>query len=393
MSRPTRAYLWMVPFLMLVGLAVVVLHQPLADAFQSNPVFNGIILLVFVIGIAISFSQVGMLSSEVAWINQFRGHKKWFSRRAPETPRLLAPLAKMLGQHDRELLSLSPPSLRSLLDSVRLRLDEYRDVSRYTIGLLIFLGLLGTFWGLLVTVSAVGEMIGNLSGNPADGAAMFGSLMEGLEGPLSGMGTAFSSSLFGLAGSLILGFLDLQAGHAQNRFFNELEDWLSGVTRLSSGIQISEQGLSTPAYIHAMLEQTAETLDKLQRSVSRDDSQRRLVTDQIQSLAKELATFTDLIRDEQRVLARLVEGQGDLGPTLAKLAQSRDTHESSVQDHVRSLDLSLKRLVDEVVAGRENLVDELRDELRLMSRALAAAESNRAAETKSTKSKASGAIQ
>ena len=233
MTRPTRVFMWMIPFLGLVGLTVVLLYGPLSEAFLSNPVFNAIILAVFLAGIAVNFRQVSMLSSEVAWLNHFRGKRKRFWRSAPADPHMLAPLAKAIGQQDNELVSLSPLSLRSLLDSVRLRLDESRDVSRYMIGLLIFLGLLGTFWGLLITVSAVGDMISGLSGQGTDNSMMFGTLLEGLKQPLSGMGTAFSSSLFGLAGSLVLGFLDLQAGHAQNRFFNELEDWLSGVTRLS----------------------------------------------------------------------------------------------------------------------------------------------------------------
>ena len=373
MTRPTHVLLWMIPFLGLVGLAVFLLYGPLTAAFASNPVFNGIILGVFLIGILINFRQVFTLSSEVAWINHFRGHRQRFRRSAPEEPRLLAPLAKMLGKHDEALLSLSPLSLRSLLDSVRLRLDESRDVSRYMIGLLIFLGLLGTFWGLLITVSGVGEMIGSLVDDGRDGTAIFGSLLEGLQGPLSGMGTAFSSSLFGLAGSLILGFLDLQAGHAQNRFFNELEDWLSGVTRLSSGVLGGELEPSTPAYIHAMLEQTAETLDKLQRNVARDEAQRRLVGEQIQILARELAAFADLARDEQRLLSRMAEGQGDLAPVLARLVEARAGPDASMQEHVRSLDMGVKRLLDEVATGREHLVGEIRDELRLMSRALSAA--------------------
>jgi hypothetical protein len=361
----------MIPFLALVGLAVGLLYAPLADAFYANPVFNGIILVVFLGGIVINFRQVGTLSSEVAWINRFRGQKtSLFRRSAPEHPRLLAPLARMLGQHEKELLSLSPLSLRSLLDSVRLRLDESRDLSRYVIGLLIFLGLLGTFWGLLVTVGAVGDIINNLSDNAAE-AAVFGTLLEGLKAPLGGMGTAFSSSLFGLAGSLVLGFLDLQAGHAQNRFFNELEDWLSGVTRISSGT-IGERELSEPAYIHAMLEQTAETLDRLQRHVSRDEEQRRVISDQVLMLARELAVFADLARDSQGLLVSLSKGQEQLGPLVADLAKARGHNEETMQQHMRSLDLNIKRLADELAAGSQHLAEEIRDELRLIGRAMSA---------------------
>ena len=371
MTRPTQVLFSMVPFLVLVGLAVAVLYAPLADAFYANPVFNGIILVVFLGGIVINFRQVGTLSSEVAWINRFRGKKPSRLRRAiPEHPRLLAPLARMLGQHETELLSLSPLSLRSLLDSVRLRLDESRDLSRYVIGLLIFLGLLGTFWGLLITVGAVGDIINELADNAAE-AAVFGSLLEGLKAPLSGMGTAFSSSLFGLAGSLVLGFLDLQAGHAQNRFYHELEDWLSGVTRMTGGA-IGERELSEPAYIHAMLEQTAETLDRLQRHVSRDEEQRRVISDQILMLARELGVFADLSRDSQKLLVTLSKGQGEMAPLVARLAESRGAEEEVMQQHMRNLDINIKRLADELASGHQHLAEEIRDELRLIGRALSA---------------------
>lgn len=283
---------------------------------------------------------------------------------------MLAPLAKAIGQQDNELVSLSPLSLRSLLDSVRLRLDESRDVSRYMIGLLIFLGLLGTFWGLLITVSAVGDMIGGLGGQGTDNSMMFGTLLEGLKQPLSGMGTAFSSSLFGLAGSLVLGFLDLQAGHAQNRFFNELEDWLSGVTRLSGSQLIGERELSEPAYIHAMLEQTAETLDKLQRNVMRDDAQRHLVGDQVLNLGRELAAFADLSREQQRVLSLLAKRQGELLPVLEHLVDTRSDIDVSMHEHVKVLASSIKRLTEELEIGREYMAEEIRDELRLIGRAI-----------------------
>jgi hypothetical protein len=259
-----------------------------------------------------------------------------------------------------------------VLDSVRLRLDEARDVSRYTIGLLIFLGLLGTFWGLLDTVSAVGRMIGDLNAGGGENGVLFGSLLAGLDKPLAGMGTAFSSSLFGLAGSLVLGFLDLQVGHAQNRFFNELEDWLTGMTRMS-GLQMQAEGqLSDPTYIHAMLEQTAETLDKLQRSMMRDDAQRRQVTEQIQGLGEKLAVFVDQSHDEQRLMAMLSKGQAELAPVVSRLVEQQNESETSLQTHVRNLDVNIKRLADNLSGGREQLSDEIRDELRLIARALSA---------------------
>jgi hypothetical protein len=368
MTRPARVLLWMLPFLGMVGLAGVTLFQPLSEAFFSNPVFNAIILAVFIIGVAVNFGQVSALSMEVGWANRKHNRRKTGSRR----PRLLASLQKMFDQHGHDPLTLSPLALRALLDSVHLRLDESRDVSRYTIGLLVFLGLLGTFWGLLQTVSAVGQMIGEMHAGGGDNGLMFGSLLAGLKAPLAGMGTAFSSSLFGLAGSLVLGFLDLQVGHAQNRFFNELEDWLTGMTRMA-GVQLQPGGeISDPVYIHAMLEQTAEALDKLQRSMLREESQRRQVGEQIQNLGQKLAVLADTALNEQRLLSLLGKGQAELTPLLARLAAQQAEGGDAMQTHVRSLDINIKRLADELSAGREQLSQDIRDELRLIGRTLSA---------------------
>jgi hypothetical protein len=368
MSRPGRVLLWMLSFLGLLGLAVVTLIEPLSEAFYSNPVFNAIIVGVFAVGVLVSFRQVASLSAEVGWVKRVRSRRK----RGASQPRLLASLDKMFSDNGDAPVSLSPLSLRAVLDSVRLRLDESRDVSRYTIGLLIFLGLLGTFWGLLDTVSAVGSMISDLNAGGGENGVLFGSLLAGLDKPLAGMGTAFSSSLFGLAGSLVLGFLDLQVGHAQNRFFNELEDWLTGMTRMS-GLQMHAEGqLSDPTYIHAMLEQTAETLDKLQRSMMRDDAQRRQVSEQIQGLGEKLAVFVDQSHDEQRLMAMLSKGQAELAPVVSRLVEQQNESETSLQTHVRNLDVNIKRLADNLTGGREQLSDEIRDELRLIARALSA---------------------
>jgi len=301
----------MLPFLGLVCFAAAMLLQPLREAFFSNPIFNAVIVGVFLIGVIVNFQQVAALSTEAGWVNRQRGRR----RRGPRVqPRMLASLDRLLQQHGDQPVRLSTLSLRTVLDSVRMRLEEARDMSRYTIGLLIFLGLLGTFWGLLQTVSAVGHMIGELNTGSGDNSLMFGTLLAGLKQPLSGMGTAFSSSLFGLAGSLILGFLDLQVGHAQNRFFNELEDWLTSVTHMSGPRVYAADGqLSEPAYLHALLEQTAETLDKLQRSVVRDEAQRHNLDESIRRLADELSServqLSDDIRDEIRIIGRALSAE------------------------------------------------------------------------------------
>jgi len=286
----------MVVFLVAVGLLALTALQPLSNAFMANPTFNGIIFGVLVVGILINFRQVLILEPERKWIEQFR-------RSDPERPisikpRLLAPMAQMLSRRERGELTLSPLSMRTVLDSIRMRLDESRDISRYMTGVLIFLGLLGTFWGLLITVGAVGSIIDGLQIGTGEGPAVFESLKAGLREPLSGMGTAFSSSLFGLAGALVLGFLDLQATHAQNRFFNELEEWLSGATRLSSGALPGDGELGVPAYIQALLEQTADNIEQFQKGLVRDEEQRKLGDQRLVAVADQLGKLTDQFRSE-----------------------------------------------------------------------------------------------
>ncbi len=229
MSSPNHSLFWMAVYLALVGALVALLFVPLQDAFLANWGFNTVILGVLAIGLIINVQQVLALHPEIAWIKHFRtGNIELLE----EHPRLMKPLARHLHGRRKDRFRLSALSLRTVLDGIRARLDESREISRYVIGLLIFLGLLGTFWGLLDTVGSVGRVISGLdvSGGAVD--EVFATLKTGLEAPLAGMGTAFSSSLFGLGGSLVLGFLDLQAGHAQNRFFNDLEEWLSGLTQL-----------------------------------------------------------------------------------------------------------------------------------------------------------------
>jgi hypothetical protein len=230
MSNTRHSLFWMAVYLAVVGAICALLFVPLSNAFMANWGFNALILGVLLVGIGITIRQVVVLQTEIDWIKLFRTGEAGLS--VTEEPRLLKPLARHIAGLRKDRFRLSALSLRTVLDGIRERLDESREISRYLIGTLIVLGLLGTFWGLLGTISAVGQVINGLDVGNRDFAAVFGELKAGLQAPLSGMGTAFSSSLFGLGGSLVLGFLDLQAGHAQNRFFNGLEEWLSGVTQL-----------------------------------------------------------------------------------------------------------------------------------------------------------------
>ncbi len=230
MSNMRYFLLLMVLYLCIVAGVFALLYTPLRSAFMANWGFNSLILAALVIGIFLNFSRVLILEPEIKWIGIFRTGQSGLS--VAVRPRLLRPLAKALEGLHRDRFSLSALSLRTVLEGIRGRLDESREISRYMIGLLVFLGLLGTFWGLLGTIAAVSNVVGGLDVGNRDFALVFTTLKAGLQEPLQGMGTAFSSSLFGLGGSLILGFLDIQANHAQNRFFNEMEEWLSGVTQL-----------------------------------------------------------------------------------------------------------------------------------------------------------------
>ena len=233
MTPPSKYLLRMILFLAIVMAGAVLVVSPLKAAFMANAPLNGLIVGVFFLGAINSFRQVFQINPEIAWIEHFRsGAVRVGASSEAVSPRLLGPMAAMIG--DRSEIKISSIAMRSILDGVASRLDEQREISRYTVGLLVFLGLLGTFWGLLDTLGAIRGVISDISVGGGNISAVFDDLKTGLEKPLSGMGTAFSSSLFGLAGSLVLGFLDLQTGQAHNRFYTELEDWLSGQAKLSS---------------------------------------------------------------------------------------------------------------------------------------------------------------
>lgn len=230
MVNPRHSAFWMGIYLAIVAGICALLYQPLSHAFMANWGFNSLIFGLLLVGIVINFRHVFALETEINWIRLFRTGQAGIS--VADEPALLKPLARHLAGRRKDRFRLTALSLRTVLDGIRERLDESREISRYMIGLLIFLGLLGTFWGLIGTITAVGQVINGLEVGGENMGSIFSDLKAGLQKPLTGMGTAFSSSLFGLGGSLILGFLDIQAGHAQNRFFNGLEEWLTGVTRL-----------------------------------------------------------------------------------------------------------------------------------------------------------------
>lgn len=265
MSKPRYYLLMMILYLAIVAGICTLLYSPLHRAFVANWGFNLVILGALGVGIILNFRRVIVLGPEISWVEIFRTGTSGLS--VAESPQLLRPLAKHLEGLHHDHFSLSALSLRTVLEGIRGRLDESGEISRYMIGLLVFLGLLGTFWGLLGTIGAVSSVIDGLEVGDRDFNLMFQTLKAGLQKPLTGMGTAFSSSLFGLGGSLILGFLDIQANHAQNRFFNELEEWLSGVTQLvdaTSGSQFAHPATPATASLHS--EQLNILVQELQNS-------------------------------------------------------------------------------------------------------------------------------
>jgi hypothetical protein len=313
LTRP-QVFLWrMLVFLVLAALLAIILDGQtgqLRASFMANPGLNALIIGVLIVGIVYVFRQVINLYPEINWVNNFRIADPGLA--VDKAPVLLAPMATMLRDRTGHL-ALATGSMRSLLDSVASRLDEQRETTRYLVGLLIFLGLLGTFWGLLETVTSVGSTIGALDTTGGENVMLFDQLKEGLAGPLKGMGTAFSCSMFGLAGSLILGFLDLQAGHAQSRFYNELEDWLSGITELQSA---ETTGASVPPQLRF-------ALIEMQRSISdlSDKVELKMVNDPTGAAVKDLAQGVDKLirqmRAEQKVVREWADEQAQQQHELA----------------------------------------------------------------------------
>ena len=382
MTRPNRYLIRMVMFLMAVGGVIYFLFGPLQSAFMANPPLNGLIVGVMILGIGYNFRQVVLLYREVDWIENFRQDR--LAQRQP--PRLLISMATMLGDSNANF-RLSAISMRSVLDGIASRLDESRDISRYTIGLLVFLGLLGTFWGLLDTVSSISGVIDSLSigGNGEDISNVFINMKQGLEAPLGGMGTAFSSSLLGLAGSLVLGFLDLQESQAQNRFFNDLEEWLSSVTRLSSGVLSGETDQSVPIYVQALLEQTADSLENLQRTQTKGEESRIAINNSMHQMIEQMGSLSDHMRTEQAIMRSMAESQVTLNESLRKisdntsLAQSGSSasmNDDATRAHIRSLDMQMGRLVEELASGRNEVLQQVRSEIKLLARTIAALADN-----------------
>ena len=370
MSNPLPYLVRMLLFLAaVVGLAYL-LHHDLLRVFMNTPILNSVIVAVLVIGIFFVMRQVISLWPEVRWLRRFQHREEGAPPLETHSINLLVPLAAMVGDR-QDHFRLSPTVTRAVLDGIATRLDERRELTRYLIGLLIFLGLLGTFWGLLETIGAVADAITNLQVAGGDAIQMFGKLKESIEGPLKGMATAFGASLFGLSGSLVLGFLELQASQAQGRFHIELEEWLAGATRLSSNVQVEgEQGVS--AYVEALLERTADGLDELTRMLRRTEEGREAAAASSAVLVERLSSLAEAMRGQQTLLARMAEQSIELRGAINRLAErAPDSDREALMTHQRAIESHLARLVEENVRNRTALADELRGEFRLLARTIA----------------------
>ena len=372
MTRPAVFLLRMLVFLAAVLLLVALLSAQLFEAFASNPLLNGVILCVMGLGIAWNIRQVLMLRQEVDWLEAFQRPRNGAPAQA--SPRLLAPMASMFASRRSEKFSLSATAMRGVLDGISARLDESREISRYATSLLIFLGLLGTFWGLILTISAVASVIADMNVGTGDVNIMFNQLKAGLARPLAGMGIAFSSSMLGLAGALVLGFLDLTAGQAQNRFFNELEEWLAGLTRLSSGAGMEAEGGSIPAYLHALLEQTAENLEGMQTAMARGEEGRNTTSAAIAQLAERLSVLTEQMRATQVLMQRVAEQNASLAPAMLNLTEtmSRPSIDEGARQNLRNMEILLGRILDDAAQGRAHSTAELRNEIKILTRTITA---------------------
>src|SRR4051812_12094977 len=307
LSSPRIFVVRMVVFLVLCALVMVVLYKQIVVAFFANPGLNALIGAVLLIGTILSFRQVIRLYPEVSWVNSFRIADPGLA--VDRHPTLLAPMAAILGGERTGRMTISQQTMRHLLDSIATRLDEARDISRYMTGLLVFLGLLGTFWGLIETVGSVGKVIEGLKVG-GDAGSLFDTLREGLAAPLGGMGISFSSSLFGLAGSLILGFLDLQSSQAQNRFYTDLEDWLGSTVREYSG-----EGPATG--VSGELQHAMERL----RAVVEEGGSNRSTTAAMANLAEAIQGLVAHMRTEQQMIREWADGQGEQNREIKKLLE------------------------------------------------------------------------
>ncbi|WP_439521545.1 biopolymer transporter ExbB [Marivita sp.] len=368
-SQPVRQVLMMLLVLGLTGFGAFVALPRVLPVFQTNPYLNGFIAFVFVIGVLACFWQVWQLIQSVRWLEDFA--RKRDSGLQIQAPLLLAPLATLLRSRGKRM-QINTTSTRSILDSVATRIDEAREITRYIVNLLIFLGLLGTFYGLATTVPALVDTIRGLAPEDGEtGTEVFSRLMSGLDTQLSGMGVAFASSLLGLAGSLVVGLLELFAGHGQNRFYRELEEWLSSITKLgfSSGDSESGGDMGTAGVI---LDQMVEQMEAMQLLFAQSEEGRSEVEYRLGQLSDTLERMTERMEataPSATAFARIADSQDRLIDVLTHKSENEGLDAES-RMRLRSIDVQMLRILEEVSAGRQETMAELRTDLSFIGRAL-----------------------
>ncbi|MEP2683192.1 MAG: biopolymer transporter ExbB [Sulfitobacter sp.] len=365
-SQPVRQISLMLIVLALTGVGAFLALPSVLPIFAANPWLNGVIIFVFVVGVLACFYQVTQLIGSVRWIEDFAADN---AEPDAQPPQLLAPLASLLRQRGARM-QVSTASTRSILDSVASRIDEVREITRYIVNMLVFLGLLGTFYGLATTVPAVVDTIRSLApGEGEAGVDVFGRLMTGLEAQLGGMGVAFGSSLLGLAGSLVVGLLELFAGHGQNRFYQELEDWLSSITRvgLTSGDDVGDQNIMA-----SVMDQMVEQMAEMQQMFTQSDVSRAMVDDKLGKLADAVDRMTTRMEHDtttNSALDRVADGQDRLIAVLeGQVAGEGIDAESRMR--LRSIDVQMLRILEEISAGRQETMAEFRKDISLLAKAL-----------------------
>ena len=364
-NQPKQQIVSMLLALALVTAGGVLAFPRVAPVFLANPYLNGFIAVVFLLGVFFCFRQVWQLRGSVRWIEDFAAPPIGTSA---SPPGLLVPLATLLRSRGARM-QLSNSASRSILESVAQRIDEDREITRYIVNTLIFLGLLGTFYGLATTVPALVETIRSLTpGEGESGVDIFNRLQTGLESQLGGMGVAFASSLLGLAGSLVVGLLELFAGHGQNRFYRELEEWLSSITRVgfSSGEEGGDQGV-----LASVIDHMAEQMEALQTMFTQTDIGRAEVEGRLTELAESIGKLAERIDDTSEVreaMASVVAQQGRLIAKFEEIGTEGLDPESRMR--LRSIDVQLLRLAEEMAAGRQEVMADLRTDIAALSRAL-----------------------
>jgi hypothetical protein len=369
-TRPIRQVVLLVTVTAVVALGLYATFPMLRGVFLAKPLLNGFVGLVFLFGIIICFLQLLQLLQSVRWIDDFVRRRPGHNLTTP--PRLLAPLAALLRSRGAKM-QISSSNARSILDSVGTRIDEQRDITRYIANLLIFLGLLGTFYGLATTVPAMVETIRSLAPQENETRVqVFDKLMSGLEGQLDGMGTAFSSSLLGLAGSLVVGLLELFVSHGTNRFYRELEEWLSTITRLGFSAEGEAPASRDGAMIADALNGMAEQMEALQSLYTQSDIARALVDDRLVTLAASVDRLVDRLGREdgqKALLSRIADGQDRLATALA-VPETGAHVDAESRMRLRSIDVQLLRILEEISAGRQESIADLRGDLAVLTAAV-----------------------